>query len=78
MPGASSSFSSPAREMDADPADCQETDEVEAWELARMLELEVPRPEAEMLVAVGVEWWEMYRLLEGGCPMRLALRILAP
>ena len=65
---------------DADPGDCHPdpADGLEAWELARMLELQVPRPEAEMLVAVGVEWWEMHRLLEGGCPMRLALRILAP
>lgn len=46
------------------------------WRLERYLELGYPRHLAEVLELAHVDWHELARLLEDGCPPQIALEIL--
>lgn len=54
-----------------------EPDDAELWRLERFLELGVPFEDAELLAAAGADWHRFAALIEAGCPLGLAVRILA-
>lgn len=58
-----------------DPVD-PERAQVEAWEIARMVELGVPPDDALYLARAGVSWHHVHELLERGCPPTLAARLI--
>jgi hypothetical protein len=59
--------------MTADQADREEL-LVHNWRVERLTRLGVPRSLAEVY-ADRLDWHQVARLVQGGCPPRLALRI---
>jgi hypothetical protein len=53
-----------------------EEQEVHAWRVERLARLGLPRPVAEA-VADEVDWHEVAKLIERGCPPALAVTIAA-
>jgi len=45
------------------------------WRVARLSQLGIPGPLAEVY-ADYIDWHQVARLVQGGCPPRLALRIV--
>jgi hypothetical protein len=52
-----------------------ESQHVHEWRVNRLTSLGIPRPIAEAN-ADSVDWHQIARLVRGGCPPRLALRIV--
>jgi len=48
---------------------------VHSWRVAQLIQLGVPKSMAEVY-ADGVDWHQVARLVQRGCPPRLALRIV--
>jgi hypothetical protein len=68
------------REMENDTASQQAIDReqrsVHDWRVLQLTRLGIPRPLAEVY-ADRIDWHQIARLVHGGCPPRLALRIAA-
>lgn len=63
--------------MAGDGEELVERDDTKLWRLERFLEHGVPFEDAELLVDAGADWHRFVELLEAGCPLGLAVRILA-
>jgi hypothetical protein len=59
--------------MTTQPADEEELP-VHSWRVARLTQLGIPRAVAEV-EANRLDWHQVARLVQDGCPPRLALRI---
>jgi len=59
--------------MTTQPAD-EEEPLVHSWRVARLTQLGIPRTVAEV-EANRLDWHQVARLVQHGCPPRLALRI---
>lgn len=56
----------------------RELDRVLAWRKERLLALGVFEHRADQLAPTDVDLHELKRLIAGGCPPEIAVRILAP
>lgn len=59
-------------------AETREEEQLASWRAARFLELQLDLSHALVLAEMGVDWHELKRLLDAGCDLDLAVRILAP
>ena len=58
-----------------DDAISREQSAVHNWRASQLMRLGLPEPLAE-IYADRIDWHQVARLVQGGCPPRLALRIV--
>jgi hypothetical protein len=59
------------------PATPTEADNIQAWREQRIAELGYQPEIAEVCALADIDWHQLERIVEAGCPLDLAIRILA-